>query len=54
MPVFSISVGDAARFLFGDSKNVDNPKKAPLKSGDMLTFGGESRHIYNGVTSKEA
>ncbi|XP_021655155.2 uncharacterized protein LOC110646118 isoform X2 [Hevea brasiliensis] len=51
LPVVSISVGDSAEFLYGDQRDVDKAQKVVLESGDVLIFGGKSRHIFHGVTS---
>ncbi|KAF6146451.1 hypothetical protein GIB67_037751 [Kingdonia uniflora] len=51
LPVVSFSIGDDAEFLYGDDRDVDKAKKVTLKSGDVLIFGGESRHIFHGVSS---
>ncbi|PIN01617.1 DNA oxidative demethylase [Handroanthus impetiginosus] len=49
LPVVSISVGDSAEFLYGDQRDVDKAENVVLESGDVLIFGGESRHIFHGV-----
>lgn len=51
MPVVSISIGDSAEFLYGDQRDVDKAERILLESGDVLIFGGKSRHIFHGVTS---
>ncbi|GJU57833.1 oxoglutarate/iron-dependent dioxygenase, partial [Tanacetum coccineum] len=48
LPVVSISIGDSAQFSYGHQK--DATKEVSLNSGDVLIFGGDSRHIYHGVT----
>ncbi|KAK9923799.1 hypothetical protein M0R45_032199 [Rubus argutus] len=53
LPVVSFSIGDAAEFLYGDQRNVESANRAKLESGDVLIFGGESRHIFHGVASVE-
>ncbi len=47
----SFSIGDTAEFLYGDQRDVDKAEKVSLESGDVLVFGGESRHIFHGVAS---
>ena len=47
----SFSVGDSAEFLYGDGREVNEAEKLVLESGDVLIFGGESRHIFHGVAS---
>ncbi|GAA0149730.1 DNA metabolism protein [Lithospermum erythrorhizon] len=49
LPVVSISIGDSAEFVYGDDRK--NVEKVVLESGDVLIFGGCSRHIYHGVTT---
>ncbi|XVE88583.1 hypothetical protein DITRI_Ditri19aG0081100 [Diplodiscus trichospermus] len=51
LPVVSFSIGDSAEFLYGDQRDVDKAEKVELESGDVLIFGGESRHIFHGVTA---
>ncbi|XP_071690708.1 DNA N(6)-methyladenine demethylase ALKBH1D-like [Rutidosis leptorrhynchoides] len=50
LPVVSFSIGDSAEFLYGDTRNPDDAKEVILESGDVLIFGGKSRHIFHGVT----
>ncbi|GJR01322.1 oxoglutarate/iron-dependent dioxygenase [Tanacetum coccineum] len=49
LPVVSISIGDSAQFMYGNSRDVEKAKEVLLESGDVLIFGGKSRHIYHGV-----
>lgn len=51
LPVVSFSIGDKADFLYGDQRDVDKADKVVLESGDVLIFGGKSRHIFHGVTA---
>ncbi|KAL1538074.1 hypothetical protein AAHA92_26857 [Salvia divinorum] len=51
LPVVSFSLGDKAEFLFGDERDVDKADKIELESGDVLIFGGKSRHIFHGVSN---
>ncbi|PKI43802.1 hypothetical protein CRG98_035813 [Punica granatum] len=51
LPVISFSIGDTAEFLYGDQRDVDKAEKVLLESGDVLVFGGKSRHIFHGVAS---
>ncbi|CAK7356475.1 unnamed protein product [Dovyalis caffra] len=48
LPVVSFSIGDAGDFLFGDQRDVEKAKNVLLESGDVLVFGGKSRHIFHG------
>lgn len=49
LPVVSISIGDSAEFLYGDERDVNKAERVLLESGDVLIFGGESRHVFHGV-----
>jgi alkylated DNA repair protein (DNA oxidative demethylase) len=49
-PVVSVSLGDAARFLFGGVKRRDPVEVRLLESGDAFVFGGPARLRYHGVT----
>lgn len=48
-PVVSFSVGDSAEFLYGDQRDVEKADKVILESGDVLIFGGKSRHVFHGI-----
>ena len=41
LPVVSISLGDSADFLFGQSSNEHAGQTIKLSSGDVVVFGGE-------------
>ncbi|CAJ1948330.1 unnamed protein product [Sphenostylis stenocarpa] len=51
LPVVSFSIGDSADFLYGDERDVDKAESVILESGDVLIFGGDSRHVFHGVPS---
>ncbi|KAL3839218.1 hypothetical protein ACJIZ3_023809 [Penstemon smallii] len=51
LPVVSFSIGDSAEFLYGDERDIEKAEKVLLESGDVLIFGGKSRHIFHGVSS---
>ncbi|KAF9685332.1 hypothetical protein SADUNF_Sadunf03G0043500 [Salix dunnii] len=51
LPVVSFSIGDAGEFLYGDQRDVEKAEKVFLESGDVLIFGGMSRHVFHGVSS---
>ncbi|KAB2613103.1 hypothetical protein D8674_035419 [Pyrus ussuriensis x Pyrus communis] len=51
LPVVSFSIGDTAEFLYGEQRDVDRANKVILESGDVLIFGGKSRHVFHGVSS---
>jgi len=50
LPFISISIGDTAEFLFGDTRDKDQATKINLESGDVLILGGESRLLFHGVS----
>jgi DNA oxidative demethylase len=50
VPVVSVSIGAAARFLFGGLRRRDPVETMLLESGDAFVFGGPSRLRYHGVT----
>ena len=50
LPVVSLSLGEAARFLFGGIKRRDPVEVLRLESGDAFVFGGPSRLRYHGVS----
>ena len=50
LPVVSISLGDAARFLFGGVRRRDPVDTVLLESGDAFVFGGPARLRYHGVS----
>ena len=50
LPVVSISLGDAARFLFGGLRRKDPVDTRLLESGDAFVFGGPARLRYHGVS----
>ena len=50
VPVVSISLGDAARFLFGGVRRRDPVDTLLLESGDAFVFGGAARLRYHGVS----
>lgn len=49
LPVVSVSVGDAARFLLGGLRRRDAVETLLLESGDVFVFGGPARLRYHGV-----
>ena len=50
IPIVSISLGDAARFVVGGLSRKDPINPLILRSGDVLVMGGPSRLRYHGVT----
>lgn len=50
IPVVSVSLGDAARFLFGGARRRDPVEAILLQSGDAFVFGGPARLRYHGVS----
>ncbi|GAV91673.1 2OG-FeII_Oxy_2 domain-containing protein [Cephalotus follicularis] len=51
LPVVSFSLGDSAEFLYGDHRDTVEAEKKVLESGDVLIFGGKSRHVFHGVSN---
>ncbi|KAL8241699.1 hypothetical protein R6Q59_012001 [Mikania micrantha] len=49
LPVVSISVGDTAEFVYGNTRDKVKLQRVLLESGDVLIFGGKSRHVFHGV-----
>ena len=50
IPIVSVSLGDAARFVIGGLSRRDPTSPIVLRSGDVLVMGGPSRLRYHGVT----
>jgi DNA alkylation damage repair protein AlkB len=50
VPIVSVSLGDAARFVIGGLSRRDPTNPLMLRSGDVLVMGGPSRLRYHGVT----
>ena len=50
IPIVSLSLGDAARFVIGGLSRRDPMQPLILRSGDVLVMGGPSRLRYHGVT----
>jgi alkylated DNA repair protein (DNA oxidative demethylase) len=50
IPIVSVSLGDAARFVFGGLTRRDPTTPLVLRSGDVLVMGGPSRLRFHGVT----
>ena len=50
IPIVSVSLGDAARFVVGGLARRDPTSAIMLRSGDVLVMGGPSRLRFHGVT----
>ena len=50
VPIVSVSLGDAARFVVGGVSRKEPTSPMVLRSGDVLIMGGPSRLRYHGVT----
>jgi DNA alkylation damage repair protein AlkB len=50
VPIVSISLGDAARFVVGGLTRKEPMRPLVLRSGDVLVMGGSSRLRFHGVT----
>ncbi|KAK9066558.1 hypothetical protein SSX86_013881 [Deinandra increscens subsp. villosa] len=49
LPVVSISIGDAAHFVYNHTRDENKLDRVFLESGDVLIFGGKSRLISHGL-----
>ncbi len=50
IPIVSVSLGDAARFVVGGLTRREPTRPLVLRSGDVLVMGGPSRLRFHGVT----
>jgi DNA alkylation damage repair protein AlkB len=50
IPIVSVSLGDAARFVVGGLTRREPTHPIVLRSGDVLVMGGPSRLRFHGVT----
>ena len=50
IPIVSVSLGDAARFVIGGLTRREPTRPLILRSGDVLVMGGASRLRFHGVT----
>lgn len=50
VPIVSVSLGDAARFVVGGTTRKEHTRPIILRSGDVLVMGGPSRLRFHGVT----
>jgi len=50
IPIVSVSLGDAARFVVGGVTRHEPTRPVILRSGDVLVMGGPSRLRFHGVT----
>ena len=50
IPIVSVSLGEAGRFVVGGLARHDPTSPVILRSGDVLVMGGPSRLRYHGVT----
>ena len=50
IPIVSVSLGDAARFVVGGLTRREPTNPLVLRSGDVLVMGGPSRLRFHGVT----
>lgn len=53
-PVVSVSFGLPATFLFGGLTREARPEKIPLRSGDVIVWGGTARLAFHGVAPLKA
>ena len=50
VPIVSVTLGDAARFVVGGLTRREPTQPLVLRSGDVLVMGGPSRLRFHGVT----
>ena len=50
IPIVSVSLGDAGRFVIGGLSRRDPTSPLILRSGDVLVMGGPSRLRFHGIT----
>jgi len=50
IPIVSVSLGDAGRFVIGGLTRKEPTNPVMLRSGDVLVMGGPSRLRFHGVT----
>jgi alkylated DNA repair protein (DNA oxidative demethylase) len=48
-PIVSVSLGLPAVFLFGGPNRTDKAQRIPLRSGDVVVWGGPSRLFFHGI-----
>ena len=48
-PIVSVSLGLPAVFLFGGRQRADKARRVALAHGDVVVWGGPSRHCFHGV-----
>lgn len=48
-PIVSVSLGVAARFIWGGLRRGDSVRRIALHSGDVVVWGAQSRFVYHGI-----
>ena len=48
-PIFSVSLGLPAIFLFGGPKRSNKPRRFRLEHGDVVVWGGPARLYFHGI-----
>lgn len=48
-PIVSVSLGLPATFLWGGLARFDRVRRMRLDSGDVVVWGGRSRHVFHGI-----
>jgi alkylated DNA repair protein (DNA oxidative demethylase) len=48
-PIVSVSLGVAARFLWGGPMRSDRPRRIALHHGDVVVWGGPARLTFHGI-----
>jgi alkylated DNA repair protein (DNA oxidative demethylase) len=53
-PIVSVSLGLPTAFLIGGAERRDSPRPLPVRSGDVVVFGGAARLLFHGVRPVKA
>jgi alkylated DNA repair protein (DNA oxidative demethylase) len=53
-PIVSVSLGLPTAFLVGGAERRDRPRPLPVRSGDVMVFGGAARLLFHGVRPVKA
>ncbi len=48
-PIVSVSLGLAAKFIFGGLRRSDKPRRVMLENGDVVAWGGPARLAFHGI-----
>jgi alkylated DNA repair protein (DNA oxidative demethylase) len=53
-PIVSVSLGLPTAFLIGGAERQSRPRPLPVRSGDVVVFGGPARLLFHGVRPVKA